>query len=56
MIQNIIDELKNQGIELDAVQLELLNYLMILLKKNSNFLANFTKKNTNKSNFIYGAT
>ena len=27
MIQNIIDELKNQGIELDAAQLELLNYL-----------------------------
>ena len=42
MIQNIIDELKNQGIELDAVQLELLNYLNDSFKKNSNFLANFT--------------
>ena len=54
MIQNIIDELKNQGIELDAVQLELLNYLNGSFKKNSNFLANFTKKNINKSFYIWG--
>ena len=54
MIQNIIDELKNQGIELDAVQLELLNYLNDSFKKNSNFLANFTKKNINKSFYIWG--
>ena len=54
MIQNIIDELKNQGIELDAVQLELLNYLNDSFKKESNFLANFTKKNTKKSFYIWG--
>lgn len=54
MIQNIIDELKNQGIELDAVQLKLLNYLNDSFKKNSNFLANFTKKNINKSFYIWG--
>ena len=54
MIQNIIDELKNQGIELDAVQLELLKYLNDSFKKNSNFLANYTKKNINKSFYIWG--
>jgi|TARA_B100001093_G_scaffold37837_1_gene32403 cell division protein ZapE len=55
MIQNITDELKNQGIELDLVQLELLNYLNDSFKKESNFLANFTKKkNINKSFYIWG--
>ena len=54
MIQNIIDELKNQGIELDVVQLELLNFLNDSFKIESNFLANFTKKNSNKSFYIWG--
>ena len=51
MIQNITNDLKNQGIELDLVQIELVNNLLKLFPKESNFLESLKKSTSEKKGF-----
>ena len=55
MIQNITDDLKNQGIELDLAQTELINNLLNFFPKESNFLENLKKnKSETKGFYVWG--
>lgn len=55
MIQNITDDLKNQGIELDLAQTELIKNLLNFFPKESNFLENLKKnKSETKGFYVWG--
>jgi len=55
MIQNIIDNLKNQGIEIDLPQSNLIQKMIEALPQDKSFINKFKKNNLNKTSFyIWG--
>ena len=55
MIQNIIDNLKNQGIEIDLPQSNLIQKMIEALPRDKSFINKFKKNNLNKTSFyIWG--
>ena len=52
--QNIIDKLKNQGIEADTSQIKLITELVDLNIKKKGFLETYLTKNIKNQEYIYG--
>jgi len=55
MIQNIIDNLKNQGIEIDLAQSNLIQEMIEAIPQDKSFISKFKKSKLDKTSFyIWG--